>query len=210
MINSLAKLLVAVAMAGTLTACGRGEEIAACGEDESAADAPAEAASPIKLTAGIQDIMLDMIDPSADFLWESVSVTETAQGVEEKQPRTDEEWAEVRKHAIILAEAANLILMEGRHVAREGKVLGDHGTPGNLTAEEAEKAIAADRATYEGFGQALHDVGVAFLEAAEERNPKAIMDAGETMDQVCEGCHLKFWYPGQKIPAFPDQAPEAH
>jgi hypothetical protein len=28
------------------------------------------------------------------------------------------------------------------------------------------------------------------------------------MDQVCEGCHLQFWYPGQKIPLFPDQAPE--
>ena len=28
------------------------------------------------------------------------------------------------------------------------------------------------------------------------------------LDEVCEGCHLKFWYPGQHIPLFPDQAPE--
>jgi hypothetical protein len=33
-------------------------------------------------------------------------------------------------------------------------------------------------------------------------------NAGDTMDQVCEGCHLQFWYPGQNIPQFPDQAPE--
>jgi hypothetical protein len=98
--------------------------------------------------------------------------------------------------------------MQGRHVAREGKQLEDHGTPGNLTAEESEQAIAADRSTYIAFGQALHDVGAAMLKAADERNPQGILDAGETMDQVCEGCHLKFWYPGQKIPAFPDQAPE--
>ena len=128
----------------------------------------------------------------------------------DRAPIKDEEWAEVRRHAIILAESANLVLMEGRHVAREGKVLEDHGTPGNLTAEQSEQAIAADRATYEGFGQALHDVGAAFLKAADERNPQGILDAGETMDRVCEGCHLKFWYPGQKIPAFPDQAPEEH
>jgi predicted dehydrogenase len=201
MIDSLQapKFLVAA-----LTAC----VLAACGKAEPPTAAPPAAATTIKLTAGIQDIMTHMIDPAADFLWESVSSTVTAEGVEEKQPRTDDEWNEVRRHAIILTESANLILMEGRHVAREGMQLEDHGTPGNLTAEESEQAIAADRATFVAFSQALHDVGAAMLKAADDRNPQGILDAGETMDQVCEGCHLKFWYPGQKIPAFPDQAPE--
>lgn len=204
MINSLrgGKVLMAVAAACVLTACGKSEPPAAA--------TPAPTTSPIKLTAGIQDIMKDMIDPAADFLWESVSSTVTVEGVEEKQPRTDEEWAEVRKQALIIAESANLILLPGRHVAREGQVLDDHGTPGNLTAAESEQAIAADRATYEGFGQALHDAGVAFIKAAEARNPQAILDAGEVMDEVCESCHLKFWYPGQNIPALPDQAPEVN
>lgn len=199
MINSLRvpRVLVALAIAGALAACAKIEQPAA-----------APAPSSVKLTAGIQDIMRDMIDPAADFLWESVSTTETAAGVEEKQPRTDEEWAEVRKHALILAESANLLLLDGRHVAREGKHLEDHGTPGNLTAAEAEQAIAADRATFVGSGQALHDVGVQFLKAAEDRNPQGIMDAGETMDQVCEGCHLKFWYPGQVIPPLPERVSE--
>lgn len=188
----VAKVLVVLATASLLASCGKAEP-------------PAQAIGPSKLTAGVQDIMKDLIDPAADFLWESVSTTVTAGGVEEKQPRTDEEWAEVRKQAIIIAESANLILMPGRHVAREGKVLDDHGTPGNLTAAEAEQAIAADRVTYEGFGLALHDAGVAFLKAAEERNPQGILDAGEAMDQVCEGCHLKFWYPGQVIPALPPE-----
>lgn len=201
MLNSLrvVKVLVAVAVAAALTACAKTEPPAA---------PSAPAPSPIKLTAGIQDIMRDMIDPAADFLWESVSTTETAQGVEEKMPRTDEEWAAVRRHALILAESANLLLIEGRHVAREGKQLEDHGTPGNLTAAESDQAIKEDRATFVGFGQALHEVGVQFLEAAEERNPQAMLDAGEVMDQVCEGCHLKFWYPGQVIPPLPDPAPE--
>jgi exoribonuclease II len=49
---------------------------------------------------------------------------------------------------------------------------------------------------------------MSMLAAAQSRNPQAIIDAGDTMDQVCEGCHLKFWYPGQQIPLFPEQAPE--
>jgi hypothetical protein len=182
--------------------------LGACDKPAAPEAPPPTSASPFKPTAGIQDIMAGMIDPSADFLWESVSTTVTEQGVEEKQPRTDEEWNEFRRHAIILTESANLLLIEGRHVAREGKQLEDHGTPGNLTLEEVEQAIAKDRATFVGFSQALHDVGATLLKAADNKDVQAIMTAGETLDEVCEGCHLKFWYPGQKIPPLPDQAPE--
>jgi hypothetical protein len=174
-----------------------------------AAEPPAAmGASPFKPTAGIQDIMAGMIEPSAEFLWQSVSTTVTEQGVEEKQPRTDEEWNEFRRHAIILTESANLLLIEGRRVAREGKQLDDHGTPGNLTLEQVEQAIVTDRTTFVGFSQALHDVGASLVKAADEKDVQAIMNAGETLDEVCEGCHLKFWYPGQKIPPLPNQAPE--
>jgi hypothetical protein len=168
----------------------------------------APAPSPLKPIAGVQDVMAGMIDPAADFLWESVSTTVERNKTVEKQPRTDEEWAEVRRQAIILAEGANLIMMDGRHVVKEGARLEDHGTAGNLTAEESEKAIAANRGAYISFAQALRDVGAQMLAAADAKNPQGLIDAGDTMDQVCESCHLEFWYPGQKIPQFPDQAPE--
>jgi hypothetical protein len=198
----------------TIASCGLlGLLIAGCAPKESAvtaqsAQAAPPAASPLKPIAGVQDVMASMIDPAADFLWESVSTTVTRNTTVEKQPRTDAEWAEVRRQAIILTEGANLIMMDGRHVVKEGARLEDHGTPGNLTAEESEKAIAANRASFIAFAQALRDVGVSMLAAADARNPQGITDAGDTLDQVCEGCHLEFWYPGQKIPLFPDQAPE--
>jgi hypothetical protein len=171
---------------------------------QSAAPAP----SPLKPIAGIQDVMAGMIDPAADFLWASVSTTVVGKETIEKQPRTDEEWAEVRRQALILAEGANLIMMDGRHVVKEGVTLEDHGTPGNLTAAESEQAIAQNRGSFIAFAQALRDVGASMLAAADARNPQGLIDAGDTMDQVCEGCHLQFWYPGQKIPLFPEQAPE--
>jgi hypothetical protein len=198
----------------TIASCGLlGLLVAGCAPKEStvtaqSAQAAPPAASPLKPIAGVQDVMASMIDPAADFLWESVSTTVTRNATVEKQPRTDAEWAEVRRQAIILTEGANLIMMDGRHVVKEGSRLEDHGTPGNLTAEESEKAIAANRASFIAFAQALRDVGVSMLAAADARNPQGITDAGDTLDQVCEGCHLEFWYPGQKIPLFPDQAPE--
>ena len=31
----------------------------------------------------------------------------------------------------------------------------------------------------------------------------SLLETGETMDEVCEGCHLTFWYPDQVIPPPP-------
>ncbi len=200
--SSQAAQLLAILLAGTA--------LSACDKSAVPEPPPASTASAFKPTAGIQDIMAELIEPSAEFVWESVSSTVTAEGVEEKQPRTDEEWAEVRRHALILTESANLLVVEGRHVAREGKQLDDHGTPGNLTLEQVEQAIAKDRASFVAFSQALHDVGASLLQAADAKDVQAIMTHGETLDEVCESCHLKFWYPGQQIPPLPDQAPETN
>ena len=165
-------------------------------------------AAHLDTVAGIQDIRAYMIDPAADALWESVSSSVTPSGVIDKQPHSPEEWDAVRRQAIILTEGATLISMPGRHVAREGSTLEDQGTPGNLTAAQSEQAIANDRGAFLAFANALHEVGRSMLKASDARNPQGLVDAGDTLDRVCEGCHLKFWYPGQKIPLFPDQAPE--
>jgi hypothetical protein len=195
----------AVLLGILLAGCAPKQEASVTAQSgQSAAPAP----SPLKPIAGIQDVMAGMIDPAADFLWASVSTTVVGKETIEKQPRTDEEWAEVRRQALILAEGANLIMMDGRHVVKEGVTLEDHGTPGNLTAAESEQAIAQNRGSFIAFAQALRDVGASMLAAADARNPQGLIDAGDTMDQVCEGCHLQFWYPGQKIPLFPEQAPE--
>ena len=49
-----------------------------------------------------------VVDPNADFLWDSVSSESSLEkGLVEKAPKTKEEWKEVRRHAIALMEAVN-------------------------------------------------------------------------------------------------------
>jgi hypothetical protein len=191
------------ALGALLAACARNDGPAF----ETSATAPA-ASQPFKPNAGIQDIMGQMVAPAAELVWDSVSTTVTASGTVEKRPQTDEEWSEVRRQALLLAEASNLMMIDGRRVTRDGGELKHHGTPGNLTAEQVEHAIAADRGRFVQFAQELHGAGEAMLAAADARNPQGLIDAGDSLYQACEGCHLKFWYPGQKIPVFPDQAPD--
>lgn len=174
-----------------------------------AAPAVIKSAALLKPVAGISDIMALEVDPSADALWDSVGTVVTAAGTKENHPTTDKQWDELRDRAVILTEAANLLLVDGRRVAREGvQKIEDQGTPGNLSAEQSQQVIDADRKTFEAFAAGLRTVGEQMLKAIDAKNPQDLMEAGAALDEVCEGCHLKFWYPGQKIPRFPNEAPE--
>jgi hypothetical protein len=35
------------------------------------------------------------------------------------------------------------------------------------------------------------------LRAIDAKDPKAMVEVGGAMDEICEACHVVFWYPGQ-------------
>jgi hypothetical protein len=146
----------------------------------------------------VKDIMDSMVDPSADALWDSVATIVSASGTEERAPHTDEEWKNVRDHAIRLVEATNLLLIPDRHVAKPGEKAENPEV--ELAPEEIEKRINEDRASWINLAHGLHDAALPALKAAEARNPQALFDAGDQIDAACENCHQKYWYPSAVPP----------
>ena len=159
----------------------------------SAPPPPPPSPQSLRPTSTIKDIMDSVVDPSADFLWESVATVITKAGTEERQPKTDEEWAEVRRRAIALVEAPNLLMMEGRQVAKAGEKAENPEV--ELGPEDILKTINADRQAWVSFAHGLQDVAKQMLDAIDARNTQGMIDAGEKIDQACENCHLKYWYP---------------
>jgi hypothetical protein len=91
----------------------------------------------VQLVGTIKDIMLGIVDPSSDLLWDSVATDITAAGVVDKKPQNDEEWAKVESAALMLAEAPNLLKMPGRKVARAGEKTQSEGPDApELTADQ--------------------------------------------------------------------------
>ena len=146
-------------------------------------------------TATVKDIMDSIVDPNADFLWDSVEITVSATGTEEKAPKTDDEWKEVRRHAIALVEASNLLLIPGRHVARPGEKAENPKI--ELPPDEIEAMVNQDRASWTKLAHGLHDASLDSLKAIDARASKALLYGGEAIDKACENCHLKYWYPNQ-------------
>jgi hypothetical protein len=149
--------------------------------------------SPFRPTSTIKDLMDSMVDPSADVLWDSVATIVSASGTEEKAPRTDEDWAKVRHSAITLVEATNLLLMDGRRVARPGEKAENPKV--ELGPEEIEAVIGQDRQAFINFAHALNDAAMAALKGIDAKDVKGLFNAGEAIDTACENCHLKYWYP---------------
>jgi hypothetical protein len=158
------------------------------------ASAPAStSAADFRTTATIKDIMDSVVDPSADYLWDSVATIVTRKGTEERRPRTDMEWKEVRRRAIALVEATNLLIMPGRKVAKPGEKSENPGI--ELGPEDIQGLIDADHASLVKFAHGLHDAGMKALAAIDKKDPDALSDSGEAIDEACEQCHLKYWYP---------------
>ena len=84
--------------------------------------------------------MESIVDPAADSIWGAVEIVATLEGKVEKQPRTDDEWRALRRHAVTLMEAGNLLVMPGRTIARPGEKAGDPRV--DLHPDEIEARIA--------------------------------------------------------------------
>jgi hypothetical protein len=126
----------------------------------SVAEAPALA--PV---ATVKQLMTGIVTPAAYVVFDSVSTIVDAKGVQEKQPRTDDEWAVVGAGAAALVDSATLLTMGDRTV---------------------------DRGEWVTMAKAMADAGMMALKATEAKDPEGILAAGETINETCDNCHQKY------------------
>src|SRR5688500_14590048 len=166
-------------------------------------EAAASALPPFVADVTIKELMLNVIDTNADVVWLSVTTVASDKGLVETRPTTQEEWDRVRRGAITLAEAANLLMVPGRKVAP------DHHkseVPGiELEGPEMDALIAKDPQAFYKHARQLYAAAMLAARAAEKKDADKIFEVGETIEHACEGCHRAYWYPNEKIPEFPAQ-----
>lgn len=185
----LLPVLPAVCVLLFLVSCSKSSEPTAT-QQTALADAV-----PYRPTSTIKDIMDSQVDPSADYIWDSVATVITEKGVEEKFPRTAKEWAEIRRKAITLVEATNLLIMPGRMVAHPGEKSENPGI--ELAPEEINAILEKDRGTFVKHALALNDAAMEVLKAIDAKDKEKILDGGAAIDEACESCHKVYWYPNE-------------
>lgn len=146
--------------------------------------------------ASIKELMDSTVDPAADGVWDAVGIVSSASGVAKHEPRTDEEWHEVRRHAMTLIESMNLVMMPGRRAVPPGT----KGGLGELEPQQIDATIKANRPEFDSFAGATRDSAIEALKAIDRKDPAALTRIGGDIDQRCEACHVTFWYPNSARP----------
>jgi hypothetical protein len=186
---------VLIGMAGAalvlLTACTSAESPQA-----PAAAASTNATPAVKPVATLQDLMDGQVMPAADALWGATGSTSDETGVHDNAPKTDAEWNKLRRSAVTLIEACNLLLSERRKISPV-EIPADP-TSNSLSSRDIDRLLDTNWAGFTGFVVAMRNVGETMLKAIDERNLEVISEAGGTLDEVCESCHKVFWYPEPK------------
>ena len=162
---------------------------------------PPEAPQPalwgdMKPVVSVKELMEHMIDPAADYIFDSVSTVIDPQGnVVEKVPKTDEDWEKLRIGAVTLAEGVYLLKVPRAFTPSgdENNSVGPDAT--ELTPAQIMAKVKNDPVEWNARIEALRNVGLEVIEIAKTKNTKELWDASENLDEACEACHRAYWYP---------------
>lgn len=169
--------------------------LALCASSEGAPAHPPTPAVPNDLAGlSILDLMSTRIDPAADRLWRAVAFISTKDGTVQRQPRTRSEWQQQRYYALTLINSSAVLMLPHRVVGHAGQSLADPGA-GDYTPAQSLAAIRQDPRTFVAFARVLNEAARSAVRAIERRNANELLAAGGDIDDACERCHRRFWYP---------------
>lgn len=160
--------------------------------------APQKLWGDLKPIVSVKELMRDMIDPASDFIFDAVKVEIAKSGTIETVPRTEKDWEKIRIGAVTIAEGVYLLKIPRPFTppGDENISTGEH--PTELSPSQIKAKLEADPVLWNAKIEALRNVGLEVMEIVKNKDVDELWEAGGNLDQACEGCHIQYWYPGDK------------
>ena len=112
--------------------------------------------------ATTKEVIDAIVAPDSQAIFDAVAYEN---GQLTRAPRNDDQWTRLRLQALSVAEAGNLLMMQGR-----AKDTGDWAT----------------------FSHAMSVKAAAVADAASSRNVDTFLNAGGELYDTCTACHMKY------------------
>ena len=158
-----------------------------------------EQAQQAQATPTFHDVMKDQIDKHADEVWDVTNPAVGDQGGIDPAKMTDAMWSQLAEDATAVQEGAQQIAqMDKIVVIRPGETIADAGVPGGHSAAEVQAEIDKNP---QGLRDHAANLAATMGDLVKAANAHDAAKAGpiiDSLDGVCEGCHLDYWYPDQK------------
>jgi hypothetical protein len=147
--------------------------------------------------ATIRDLMHSMVDPTSEYLFNSVAVIVNEKGVTEIAPQTDEDWRLLRNRADVLMKMPELLTAPGRRAARPRERAANPEV--ELETPELQALLQSQHQDFALRATKLRDAVSIITRAIDAKDKDALSNSLNEMDRACEGCHVRYWYPRDKF-----------
>lgn len=148
----------------------------------------------------VHELMKNVIAVQTQVVWDVGNTAQDDKGDPDPSKLKPADWAKagaaaakVRQASESLANAHSVLA-----AAPGQKIDGEGGPGGGFGAKQVQAAIDANPKLFQALAKALAGSMGDIEAAAKARDAKKLFDASGTLDQVCEDCHKKFWYPDSK------------
>ena len=146
----------------------------------------------------LHQAMKDIVAPQAQVLWDITNNAMNNNGDIDPALLKPADWARIADAgAQLKAKAHALAAATQITVAAPGEKIQDQESPGGSSAADVKRFIDADRQGFSDMAGTLASSADEFVAAARARDTARLAVPVQGLDEVCEACHVKYWYPQQ-------------
>lgn len=147
----------------------------------------------------LHDLMKNDVAVQTQVIWDVGNRAQDDQGNPDASKMSAADWTKIIEAAGKVRQASQT-LAKADHViaAAPGVKIEGEGNEGVAGAKQVQAAIDKNPAEFRTRSQALATSMDQIVTAAKAKDAAKVFEVSGVLDQVCEDCHQKFWYPGQK------------
>jgi cytochrome c556 len=155
--------------------------------------------SPQKPAPSVHDSMSQVVAPQAQVIWDITNRAMNEQGNPDPSKMTDKDWTQIAGAGEQLKDRAQTLAGAKKlTVAVQGVKIQDETSPEGHSAAQVQGYIDANPKAFADHAKVLAQTGEALAAAAKAKDMAKVAEVSNSLDQVCETCHLQFWYPPKK------------
>jgi hypothetical protein len=163
---------------------------------------PAFAATPSAPSPNLHELMKKIVAIQAQVIWDVGNQAQDDEGNPDASRLKAADWTRIVTAGTQVRQVAQT-LAKSDHVMASApgqKIDGEGAAPEAPTAKQVQGYLDANPQAFRAFAQTLSGSMDQIVAAAQAKNVTKLAEASGNLDQICEDCHVKFWYPNQQVP----------
>jgi hypothetical protein len=146
----------------------------------------------------VQASMSQVFAPGAQAIWDVTNRATDDAGRPDPSKITAADWDKLGQAGQRIQGSALGLARGPVTVAAPGVKIQDEGAGTGAGAAQVQGYIDAEPDLFAAHVQKLAETGATVAEAARAHDTAKLFEVADSLDQVCEGCHVQFWYPPAK------------